>query len=58
MVARGGLVDEDALANALKNEEIIGAGIDVMSQETSTGGSSFICGASHYHHSSQCMGNS
>jgi glycerate dehydrogenase len=31
--ARGGLVDSDALVNALKNEEIAGASIDVLAQE-------------------------
>ncbi|MDO2935966.1 phosphoglycerate dehydrogenase [Paeniglutamicibacter sulfureus] len=35
-VARGGLVDQDALYTALKNEEIAGAGIDVFVQEPST----------------------
>ncbi|MGZ2224971.1 phosphoglycerate dehydrogenase [Glutamicibacter nicotianae] len=35
-VARGGLVDEDALYEALKNEEIAGAGIDVFVKEPST----------------------
>lgn len=34
-VARGGLVDEDALYTALKNEEIAGAGIDVFVKEPS-----------------------
>jgi len=32
-VARGGIVDEDALATALANNEIAGAGIDVFSTE-------------------------
>ena len=32
-VARGGLVDEVALASALRDKKIAGAGIDVMSQE-------------------------
>lgn len=31
--ARGGLIDEDALYNALKNNEIWGAGVDVFEQE-------------------------
>lgn len=31
--ARGGIVDEDALYNALKEEEILGAGMDVFEQE-------------------------
>ncbi len=35
-VARGGLVDQEALYTALKNEEIAGAGIDVFVQEPST----------------------
>ncbi|MEG2578371.1 MAG: hydroxyacid dehydrogenase, partial [Glutamicibacter sp.] len=35
-VARGGLVDQDALYEALKNEEIAGAGIDVFVKEPST----------------------
>ena len=35
-VARGGLVDQDALYTALKNEEIAGAGIDVFVKEPST----------------------
>lgn len=35
-VARGGLVDEDALYTALKDEQIAGAGIDVFNQEPST----------------------
>lgn len=35
-VARGGLVDQDALYEALKNEEIAGAGIDVFVTEPST----------------------
>lgn len=35
-VARGGLVDEDALYEALKNEQIAGAGIDVFVKEPST----------------------
>lgn len=34
-VARGGLVDEEALYTALKNEEIAGAGIDVFVKEPS-----------------------
>ena len=32
-VARGGLVDENALAEAIKNGEIAGAGLDVVKQE-------------------------
>ncbi|MGL3806054.1 phosphoglycerate dehydrogenase [Paeniglutamicibacter sp. R2-26] len=35
-VARGGLVDEEALYKALKNQEIAGAGIDVYVKEPST----------------------
>jgi D-3-phosphoglycerate dehydrogenase len=35
-VARGGLVDQDELYTALKNEEIAGAGIDVFVKEPST----------------------
>ncbi|MFL4474856.1 phosphoglycerate dehydrogenase [Paeniglutamicibacter sp. MACA_103] len=35
-VARGGLVDQDDLYTALKNEEIAGAGIDVFVKEPST----------------------
>jgi len=35
-VARGGLVDEEALYEALRNEEIAGAGIDVFVKEPST----------------------
>jgi glycerate dehydrogenase len=31
--ARGGLIDEDALAQALRNDTIGGAGLDVLSQE-------------------------
>ena len=31
--ARGGLIDEDALADALNNERIAGAGLDVLSKE-------------------------
>ena len=31
--ARGGLVDEKALAQALENEVIAGAGIDVLTNE-------------------------
>jgi phosphoglycerate dehydrogenase-like enzyme len=31
--ARGGLVDEDALAAALREDRILGAGLDVLSQE-------------------------
>ena len=30
---RGGLIDEDALANALNNEQIAGAGLDVLTSE-------------------------
>ena len=30
---RGGLVDEDALVDALKNGDIAGAGVDVFTQE-------------------------
>jgi phosphoglycerate dehydrogenase-like enzyme len=32
-VTRGGIIDEDALATALKNEEIAGAGLDVFETE-------------------------
>ena len=31
--ARGGVVDENALYNALKNEKIAGAGVDVFEKE-------------------------
>ena len=31
--ARGGLIDEDALANAIKNKQIAGAGLDVLTDE-------------------------
>jgi len=31
--ARGGIVDEKALVNALKKKEIAGAGLDVLEQE-------------------------
>jgi phosphoglycerate dehydrogenase-like enzyme len=31
--ARGGLVDEEALATALREQRILGAGLDVLSQE-------------------------
>jgi glycerate dehydrogenase len=36
--ARGGLVDADALLYALQNEDIAGAGIDVLEQEPPTNG--------------------
>ncbi len=36
--ARGGLVDEDALYDVLRNERIAGAGLDVRVVEPSTGG--------------------
>lgn len=39
---RGGLVDEDALADALKRGEIMAAGIDVMRQEPPRDGSPLI----------------
>jgi glycerate dehydrogenase len=32
-VARGGIIDEEALANALNNKTIAGAGLDVFSRE-------------------------
>lgn len=35
-VARGGIIDEDALATALDAEEIVGAGIDVVAEEPPT----------------------
>ena len=31
--ARGGLIDEEALANAIKNKQIAGAGLDVLTNE-------------------------
>jgi len=34
--ARGGVIDEDALYDALKNEEIAGAGLDVYEEEPAT----------------------
>ena len=37
--ARGGLVDESALAEALQTKEIAGAGIDVLSEEPPRRGS-------------------
>ena len=36
-MARGGIVDEDALVTALKNETLKGAALDVYSQEPYTG---------------------
>jgi D-3-phosphoglycerate dehydrogenase len=32
-IARGGIVDEKALCNALKKKDIAGAGLDVLEQE-------------------------
>ena len=40
--ARGGLVDENALAEALKGKRIAGAGLDVLSEEPPVNGSPLI----------------
>lgn len=36
-IARGGIIDEDALLEALKNQEILGAGLDVFDPEPTIG---------------------
>lgn len=36
-IARGGIIDENALLNALKNREILGAGLDVFENEPTNG---------------------
>ncbi|HOO81492.1 MAG TPA: D-2-hydroxyacid dehydrogenase [Alphaproteobacteria bacterium] len=40
--ARGGVVNEEALASALKDGEIAGAGVDVLSQEPPSDGNSLL----------------
>ncbi|MDR0487992.1 MAG: phosphoglycerate dehydrogenase [Propionibacteriaceae bacterium] len=40
--ARGGLIDEDALANALDNKKLAGAGLDVLVDEITPGSSRLI----------------